>query len=121
MKSFRFTLEAVRTLRQRQEQIAMERYAEALAFRQQALDRLEKIGQELSAGMQDLRARLIQGCAASEAAQAGEYHKSLAKRRDEFTLALNHAERRVNAALQNMLGARQQRELVDKYFTKQKS
>jgi flagellar export protein FliJ len=121
MKSFRFTLEAVRTLRQRQEQVAMEQYAQALAFRQQAYDRLETVQQELNAGFRDLRARLAKGCAASEAAQAGDYHKSLARRRDEFTLALGTAERRVNAALQTMLATRQQRELVDKYFDKQKS
>jgi flagellar export protein FliJ len=121
MKSFRFTLEAVRTLRQRQEQVAMEQYAQALAFRQQAYDRLEGVQQELNAGFRDLRARLAKGCAACEAAQAGEYHKSLARRRDECALALGHAERRVNAAMQNMLATRQQRELVDKYFDKQKS
>ena len=121
MKSFHFTLEAVRTLRQRQEQNAMELYAQALAFRQQALDRLEKAQEELNGAFRDLRTLLAKGCAASEAAHAGDYNKSLARRRDECTLALNTAERRVNAALQNMLGARQQRELVDKYFDKQKS
>ena len=66
-------------------------------------------------------ARLAKGCAASEAAQAHEYHRSLVRRRDECAAGLGHAERRVNAALQAMLAARQQRELVDKYFDKQKS
>jgi flagellar export protein FliJ len=120
MKPFHFTLEAVRTVRQRQEQNAMEQYAQALAFRQQALDRLEAVQRELSAGWNDLRDRLAKGCTAVEAAQANDYHRSVVRRRDECAVALGSAERRVNSALQTMLAARQQRELVDKFFTKQK-
>jgi flagellar export protein FliJ len=120
MKAFHFTLEAVRTLRQRQEQKAMELYAQALLARRQALERLDAAQNRLDAAFQELRGQLAAGCAASEAAQAHEYHRSLAKRRDECTLALGAAERRVNSALQAMLAARQQREIADKYFDKQK-
>src|SRR5579871_163229 len=98
----------------------MEQYAQALAFRQQAVDRLEAAQRELNAGWNDLRDRLARGCTAMEAAQANDYHRSVVKRRDECTLALGNAERRVNSALQAMLAARQQRELVDKFFAKQK-
>jgi flagellar export protein FliJ len=121
MKAFHFNLEAVRTLRQRQEQTAMEQYAQALALRQQAVNRLEAVSQELNEGWQELRSKLVKGCAASEAAQIQDYHRSLVRRRDDCTAALGTAERRVNAALQAMLAARQQRELVDKYFEKQKA
>jgi flagellar FliJ protein len=121
MKSFHFTLEAVRTLRQRQEQKALENYARALLARQQALDRLDAVQREMNAGFVELRAKLTKGCAASEAAQAHDYHRLLAKRRDECTVALGVAERRVNAAMQTMLAARQQREVVDKFFDKQKA
>jgi len=51
MKSFRFTLEAVRTLRQRQEQAAMEQYAQALLARQQAVAKLEALQHELTVTM----------------------------------------------------------------------
>ena len=121
MKSFHFTLEAVLTLRQRQEQKALELYAQALLARQQALERLEAAQHRLNTAFEELRAQLAAGCTASAAAQAHEYQRSLAKRRDECTLALGAAERRVNAALQGMLAARQQREIVDKCFEKQKS
>jgi flagellar export protein FliJ len=121
MKAFHFTLEAVRTLRQRQEQTAMEQYAQALLARQQMLDKLNAVQLELTASADALRAKLTAGCTASEAAQATEYHRALGKRRDECQAQLGLAERRVNAALQAMLGARQQREIVDKYFDKQKS
>jgi flagellar export protein FliJ len=121
MKSFHFTLEALGTLRQRQEQKAMEQYAQSLIARRQAMDGLEAAERQLSACWQDWRGRLAGGCAAAEAAQAHAYQRSLAQRRDECTLALETAERRVNAALHGMLLARQQREIVDKCFDKQKA
>ncbi|HUD49571.1 MAG TPA: flagellar export protein FliJ [Candidatus Baltobacteraceae bacterium] len=121
MKPFRFTLEAVRTLRQRHEQNAMELFAQALLARQQTLDRLEAIRRELTEGWQELRGQLAKGCTASQAAHAHDYHRTLAKRRDETIVALGVAERRVNAALQAMLAARQQREIVDKSCERQKA
>lgn len=121
MKPFHFTLEAVRTLRQRQEQNAMEQYAQTLLTRQQTLDRLDAIQRELNEGWQELRGQLARGCTASQAAQAHDYHRALAKRRDEAIVALGLAERRVNAALQKMLTARQQREIVDKCCENQKA
>ena len=99
----------------------MEQYAQALLVRQQTLDRLDAIQRELNAGWQELRGQLAKGCAASHAAQAHDYHRALGKRRDEAIVALGVAERRVNAALQTMLTARQQREIVDKSCEKQKA
>jgi flagellar export protein FliJ len=121
MKPFHFTLEAVRTLRQRQEQAAMEQYAAALVVRQQSLDRLDAVQRELNAAWQELRVRITAGCAASQLAQANEYHGVLGKRRDECITSLGLAERRVNAAMQAMLAARRQREIVDKSCEKQKT
>jgi flagellar export protein FliJ len=120
MKSFRFTLEAVRTLRQRQEQNALEQYAQSLLLRQQAVKKLEAVQHELNVCMQELRGQLAAGCTAAQAAQAHDYQRSLARRRDECTVALGTAERCVNAAMQAMLHARRQREVVDKFFDKQK-
>jgi flagellar export protein FliJ len=121
MKPFRFTLEAVRTLRQQQEQKAMELYAAALLKHQQILARLDSIRQELDNGWRELAAKLAKGCAAAEAAQMHDYHRVLAKRRDETIVSLGAAERRVNAALQAMLAARRQREIVDKSCEHQKA
>jgi flagellar export protein FliJ len=120
MKAFRFTLEAVRTVRRRHEQEAMEQYAQALLVRRQILDRLDAVQRQLHAGWQELRQLLAQGCAASKAAQANDYHRTLEKRREECAAELSVAERRVNSALQAMLNARRQREIVDSFFQKQK-
>ncbi len=120
MKAFHFTLEAVRVLRQRQEQDAMDNYARALIARQQAVERLEAVQQQLHASWQDLRDQLARGCTAGKAAQLQNYHRALEKTRDERSAALGLAERRVNTAFAAMLAARQQREIVDKGYEKQK-
>lgn len=121
MKAFQFTLESVRIVRQRHEQEAMEQYARALLGRRQAVERLEAVQEQLTSGWQELRQLLARGCEAARAAQMQDYHRSLEKRRDEHVAALGMAERRVNAAFQGMMAARQQREIVDKCFDKQKT
>jgi flagellar export protein FliJ len=119
MKTFRFTLEAVRTLRQRQEQEALENYARALLARQQVLDLLTDMDQRITRDFAQMRKLLAGRCAAAQAAQAQNFHASLEKKRDDCVAALGKAERRVNAASRAMLAARQQREMVEVYRDKQ--
>jgi flagellar FliJ protein len=121
MKAFRFTLEAVRTLRQRQEQEALETYARALLARQQALDLLADMDHRIGRDYAQMRQLLAGRCTAAQAAQAQNFHSSLEKKRDDCVTALGQAERRVNAASQAMLAARQQREMVDVYREKQQA
>jgi flagellar protein FliJ len=121
MKAFRFTLEAVRILRQRQEQEAMENCARALLARQQAVDLLEAIDQRIGRDDEQMRSLLAGGCPAAQAAQAQDHHAWLAKKRRECLAALEQAERRLHAASQAMLAARQQREMVDVYREKQQA
>jgi flagellar FliJ protein len=119
MKKFRFTLEAVGILRKRQEQDALDQYGRTLLLRQQAVSQLEMVRQTLAAGWQELRELLSHGCEAAAVSRMQAYHKTLEKRRDECIVALNVAERRVNAAFASLMTARQQREIVDKAFDKQ--
>jgi flagellar export protein FliJ len=119
MKAFRFTLEAVRTLRQRHEQEALEFYARALLARQQVLDLLADIDHRIGRDFVQMRQLLAGPCTAAQASQAQAFHASLEKQRDECLVTLGQAERRVNAASQAMLVARQQREMVDVYREKQ--
>ncbi|HEX3718722.1 MAG TPA: flagellar export protein FliJ [Verrucomicrobiae bacterium] len=121
MKAFRFTLEAVRTVRQRRENEALEKFAQALLARQVVLDLLESIDERIGQSRAQIRKLLTDGCGALEASQAYDCQSALEKRRDECVAALGQAERRVNAASQAMLAARQQREIVDIYCDKQKA
>jgi len=109
MKAFRFTLEAVRTVRQLQENEALERYARALAARQMARDSLEAIQERIMDDFALMRQLLAAGCCAARAAQAQNFHHSLEMTRRNGVAALEQAECRVNAACQTMLAARQQR------------
>jgi flagellar export protein FliJ len=121
MKAFRFTLEAVRTVRQRQEHETQEQYAQALLARRQALARLEQAQAELEEARQEWRGKLSAGVSAVHASQAHTHRSSIEKRCEECATLLGAAERRVNAAFQAMLTARRQREIVDKVFARQKA
>src|SRR5580698_7398544 len=113
MKSFRFTLEAVGIVRQRQEQKAMEFYAQTLLAHRRTVEALEEAETELSASWQAWHGQMAAGCPAGEAMQVLAFHRSLTQRRDKCAVAVAAAERRVSAALPAMLLARQQREIVD--------
>ncbi len=99
----------------------MEQYAQALLNRQVAAERLNSIQEELDACWKELREHMAKDFSASTVTQAHDYHRLVTRRRDEAIAALGVAERRVNAAMQSMLTARQQREIVDKSREKQKA
>ena len=121
MKAFRFTLEAVRTIRQRQENETLEFYARALLSREHAQASLEAIQRRIEEDFARMRQLLAGGCPAAQAAQAQNFHRSLQKMREEAATALEKAQSRVKAASQAMLTARQQREVVDIYCEKQQA
>jgi flagellar export protein FliJ len=121
MKPFRFTLEALSTLRRLEEQKAMDQYAQCLIGRRQAVEALESAERDLKASSQDLRGKLLTGCTAAAAEQGNVYQQFLVQRRGQCAVALETAERRVSAALEAMLHSRKQREIVDKFFDKQKA
>ncbi|MGH9592816.1 MAG: flagellar export protein FliJ [Bryobacteraceae bacterium] len=119
MKAFRFTLEAVQTLRKRQEHQATELYVRSMLARQQAADLVESVREQILINQREMNRLLSAGCTASAAFQASTYQCALEKRLDERILALSQAERRVNAAFQAMLSARRQTKIVEKYRQKQ--
>jgi flagellar FliJ protein len=121
MKAFRFTLEAVLAVRQREENEALEHYAHALQARQQLLDLLEGMRQRISDDFTQMRELLAGGCTAAQAAQAQKYHRTVEIMRDECAASLEQAEQRVEADSQAMLAARQRREMVDVHREKQQA
>lgn len=119
MKTFRFTLEAVQTVRLRQEQQAMEVYVHALLARQQVLDRLEAARERILHNQQEINRILTSPCAAVELAQAGCYERVLEKQQADQVALLAAAERRVQTVFQAMLAARQRRKMVESFRAKQ--
>jgi flagellar export protein FliJ len=119
MKAFRFTLEAVQVLRHRQEQQTMENYVRALLSRQQVLDRLETARERIRLNQQEINRLLAAACAAAQLAQASHYARVLERQQADQVTALALAERRVQAAFQSMLSARQRRKMVENLHAKQ--
>jgi hypothetical protein len=99
------------------EQEALQEYVRALLARQQALDLLETIHQQINqvwtvmrklldgAGAAGRAAQAVRIARAALATQAQNSYRLLEMRREECIAALHQAERRANAALHAMLTA----------------
>jgi flagellar export protein FliJ len=120
MKPFKFTLQALHTLRQRAENQALEAYATSLVDRARAAASLAACEQELDAAQATWQQQVQSGCLAVHLARLASHREILATRRDEKLTLLGAAERRVNFALKEMLAARQQREAVEQLLARQR-
>ena len=120
MKKFRFTLQAVRTLRQRAEQVALEHYAQALLAHRQALDKLEAVQRELQSLWAQWQEKLSGGLPAIQLAQLQAYVRTVQERQQEGEKAVAASLRRVNHQSKELLRARQQREVVERHFEQRK-
>lgn len=120
MKRFEFKLQAVLTLRQRAEQAALEKYSLAIQNRQAAADRVAEGDMELSEGRRLWLNALADGCPAVRAAQMLGYCHLLEERKRIAEHGLHLADVELNQASQKMLFARQQREAVEKFLSRQR-
>jgi flagellar FliJ protein len=120
MKRFEFKLQAVLTLRQRVEQIALEKYARAIQNRQVAADEVVASEMELSEARRLWLNALADGCPAVRAAQMLGFCHLLEERKKQCEVALNLADVELTQASQTMLLARQQREAVEKFLDRQR-
>lgn len=120
MKAFRFTLQAILTLRQRQEQVCLEQYGQAVQAREQALARLEAVQAELESAWAHRRALQTAGAPLARLIQADDWCQTVDARRTACAAALREAQSQVAAAWSRFLAARRQREGVEKYRARQK-
>lgn len=95
-----------------QKQEVLQNYVHALLARQQALDLLETLRQQINDVWGVMRRLLeipgqagqaVRAARAAQAAQAQSTYRALEKRREECMATLYQAERRANAALQVIL------------------
>lgn len=120
MKRFEFKLQAVLTLRQRAEQVALEKYSRAIQHRQGAAMRLEEAEMELSQARRQWLNALADGCPAARAAQMLGFCQMLEGRKRQCEQTLTLADVELNQASQKMLLARQQREAVETFLARQR-
>jgi flagellar export protein FliJ len=120
MKTFRFSLQALRILRERQEQLVLQDYGKALQLWEQARDRVDAIQQQFQIACLEAQQKLIDGCSGSELMQLQSYCQALELRRREREYLARIARNKASLAFSRLIAARQARAVVDKCFDKQK-
>lgn len=115
MKPFRFNLTVIQTLRKRQEQAAMEVYAQALAARQTALSNLAAADREVESACCEWHSAVADGSSAAWVSRLQDYFQTVRARHSACVDAMQQAEVRVAEALNAMLAARREREVVDRF------
>jgi len=105
MKRFHFTLQALWTLRQRQENDALETYGHTLRRRQAAQAALGKAGQDLAGASLELRRQLEEGCDGSSAARSRAACGAIQERLTRCQADLTAAEQQVQQAFHAMIDA----------------
>lgn len=120
MKKFRFSLAPVRTVRQRQEQLALEQYARSVRAWQSARTALTDVQREREAAWQVRRERARAGATAAHLAQAQDYCAALETLEKRCAEAVAAARCVVDQKLKELHDARRARKTVDKFLDRQR-
>ncbi len=120
MKTFRFTLQALQILREREHQAALEHYARAVAVCQRALEQLGAREIELEAAWSQLRDRQVANATALVVMQTEAWCQTVAARKRECAMLVARAQEAMKQSLQLLLGARQKKEIVDQFLHHQR-
>ena len=115
-----FRLQAVLTVRERQERMALEKYAQALNNLHQARERLATTEAGCAAACARRRILLERGGRACEIHQSDQYSHSLEDTRQAAAADVKAAQGGADAARQEMLDRRQRREVVEKHLNNQR-
>jgi flagellar FliJ protein len=113
MKRFRFSLQSLLTLRQHDEQRALERFAATLASRQPAVARRDSARHHLERVRDDLRHEFTTGGVAAHIAHTHAYARVLEHELQQADQQLATADQAVANALKDMVAARRQREMIE--------
>lgn len=120
MKPFRFSLQAVRTLRQRQEQVALEDFGRAVQARQAALDQQQLAERKFSNGLDQLAALQREGATIDHLNQVRNHCRSLEQQLAACRSALAEAQEVANRAWESLQDSRRELELVDKLYLRRR-
>ncbi|MBI5820959.1 MAG: flagellar export protein FliJ [Verrucomicrobia bacterium] len=120
MKQFRFTLEALQRLRQRQEKHALQQYGEAVAEHQEAVRRLEEVNADCEASWALFREHLMDNAPMAYVAQLQGYCSWLEECKRVSARTVEQAQRVCKQRWFKLLLARQAREAVDKLLVRQR-
>ena len=119
MKPFRFSLQALLTLRQRHEHLALQEYGRAISLWQQALDRVNAAQQQCQAGCAQWQEEILSDANALRLSQIQAYCARVEELRREAECELAHAQQMVDQRRDHLVACRQEREAVDTYLKRQ--
>lgn len=119
MKRFRSRVTALRELRQRREEEALQVHARALRNRQAAEAQFQECLGALFRHQQEVQTDLMRGCPASRLAQQDGYRLLLEQRCHESRQQVVEATSASAASLQAVLLSRRDREVVEKFCSKE--
>ena len=120
MKRFHFTLTALKTLRERCEQEAIEAYSKALRYQEQVQTDFHLAKRALETEWSCQQTLLNQGICAKEMVQIQAYGQTLIKRCQDKENELALARQGARLKWDQLVRARQLREVVDHFLERQK-
>jgi flagellar export protein FliJ len=120
MRPFAFSLQAVRTMRQRQEQLALAEFGDAVRARQAAVDQQQRAERQLAVAFDQLTARQSEGAPLYHLNQMRGHCQVLEQRLVSCRADCVKAQEVANAAWERLQDIRQALELVDKLYLRQR-
>lgn len=120
MKPFRFTLQAVRTVREREAQQALHEYVALLRALEDAKSRLRAAEEDLADGWDEFRRAAQANASAAELTRVQDWCELLLQRRREADAALKTARFKAHKALARYLAAHQACAVVEKGYARQR-
>src|ERR1041385_2741388 len=120
MKNFKFSLQALLTLREREEQTALQDYGQSLLRLEEARHKLEDARAQLAEAHARVQHRFLSAGPAIELAQLQEFSATIEKKNRECEYAVKVAQNKSQQAFTKLVAARQSKTVVTKYFETQK-
>src|SRR5688500_16757069 len=103
MKSFRFSLQPIRVLREQREQITQRNFSAAMRICEEAAFQLQAASEELASGWTALCQELSDGVAATRLIRTRAWCSVLELRQKERAAALQKAQRSMDTAWREMM------------------
>ncbi|MDB6034173.1 MAG: Flagellar export protein FliJ [Verrucomicrobiales bacterium] len=120
MKPFKCSLQALLTLREREEHVALQEYGKALRQLEESRHKLELVQHELDSANARLHQRFLSSGPAGQLAQLQDFCAAVEKKRRECEYILKVAQNKSQQAFTKLVAARQAKAVVTKYFENQK-
>lgn len=120
MKSFKCSLQALLTLREREEQLALQDYGKSLRHLEETRHGLAMVQQELDSANARLHQRFLNSGPAIQLAQLQDFCAEVEKKRRQWEYNLKVAQSKSQQAFTKLVAARQAKAVVTKYFENQK-